>query len=262
MSPAQFNDINPHANKELSPSPSISSSFPLKINKDSHFIKKSSSSSSSPSSSSSSSTSSLVNGVVSNATNKSHHQQRHPVIIYTHSPKIIHTHPKDFMALVQKLTGLSRSDEDDHPDRPNNYNNHKLRSASSNIDEKIDNGAAMAMSDDNESTSVVTEDNNSGTRSGGGSSGSAFGEAQVNSGFVPRPMFDPAAAGAPNPCFNGIPFFNPGSTDFLGSSHHHHTNQPPFNYNYSEDSSLFYMPNIRSSLSSSTLEGMKELPDF
>lgn len=28
-------------------------------------------------------------------------QQRHPVIIYTHSPKIIRTHPRDFMALVQ-----------------------------------------------------------------------------------------------------------------------------------------------------------------
>ncbi|KAL1193043.1 Nuclear speckle RNA-binding protein B [Cardamine amara subsp. amara] len=28
-----------------------------------------------------------------------------PVIIYTVSPKIIHTHPNDFMALVQRLTG-------------------------------------------------------------------------------------------------------------------------------------------------------------
>lgn len=34
-------------------------------------------------------------------------QLRQPVIIYTHSPKIIHTHPKDFMALVQRLTGFT-----------------------------------------------------------------------------------------------------------------------------------------------------------
>ncbi|CAH8351737.1 unnamed protein product [Eruca vesicaria subsp. sativa] len=36
------------------------------------------------------------------------HQQeppRDPVIIYTVSPKIIHTHPNNFMALVQRLTG-------------------------------------------------------------------------------------------------------------------------------------------------------------
>ncbi|XP_038893302.1 VQ motif-containing protein 8, chloroplastic [Benincasa hispida] len=34
-------------------------------------------------------------------------QLRQPVIIYTHSPKIIHTQPKDFMALVQRLTGFN-----------------------------------------------------------------------------------------------------------------------------------------------------------
>ncbi|GAB4840306.1 hypothetical protein Ancab_021072 [Ancistrocladus abbreviatus] len=30
-----------------------------------------------------------------------------PVIIYTRSPTVIHAQPRDFMALVQKLTGLS-----------------------------------------------------------------------------------------------------------------------------------------------------------
>ena len=34
---------------------------------------------------------------------------RQPVIIYTVSPKIIHTNPSDFMNLVQRLTGLSSS---------------------------------------------------------------------------------------------------------------------------------------------------------
>ncbi|OAY65457.1 Nuclear speckle RNA-binding protein B [Ananas comosus] len=36
-------------------------------------------------------------------------QQRPPVIIYTVSPKVIHTHPSEFMSLVQRLTGASSS---------------------------------------------------------------------------------------------------------------------------------------------------------
>ncbi|KAL6906329.1 hypothetical protein ACP4OV_003930 [Aristida adscensionis] len=33
-------------------------------------------------------------------------QHQQPVIIYTHSPKVIRTNPRDFMSIVQKLTGL------------------------------------------------------------------------------------------------------------------------------------------------------------
>ncbi|KAG7013019.1 VQ motif-containing protein 8, chloroplastic, partial [Cucurbita argyrosperma subsp. argyrosperma] len=55
-------------------------------------------------------------------------QLRRPVIIYTHSPKIIHTQPKDFMALVQRLTGCSPPNADKAP------------------------------SDNNDSSSVVTEE--------------------------------------------------------------------------------------------------------
>ncbi|KAK3229823.1 hypothetical protein Dsin_001704 [Dipteronia sinensis] len=36
-------------------------------------------------------------------------QPRPPVIIYTVSPKVIHTNPSDFMTLVQRLTGSSSS---------------------------------------------------------------------------------------------------------------------------------------------------------
>ncbi|KAI3807499.1 hypothetical protein L1987_23429 [Smallanthus sonchifolius] len=36
-----------------------------------------------------------------------HHQHRPPVIIYTVSPKVIHTNPNEFMTLVQRLTGPS-----------------------------------------------------------------------------------------------------------------------------------------------------------
>ncbi|KAG9155283.1 hypothetical protein Leryth_021310 [Lithospermum erythrorhizon] len=38
--------------------------------------------------------------------------QKQPIIIYTHSPKIIHADAKDFMALVQNLTGVLRRSED------------------------------------------------------------------------------------------------------------------------------------------------------
>ncbi|KAL1223298.1 VQ motif-containing protein 8 [Cardamine amara subsp. amara] len=34
------------------------------------------------------------------------HGHAGPVIIYVHSPKVIHTRAEDFMALVQRLTGL------------------------------------------------------------------------------------------------------------------------------------------------------------
>lgn len=34
------------------------------------------------------------------------HSRASPVIIYAHSPKVIHTRAEDFMALVQRLTGL------------------------------------------------------------------------------------------------------------------------------------------------------------
>ncbi|CAL5384493.1 unnamed protein product [Camellia sinensis] len=36
-----------------------------------------------------------------------HHHQTHPRIIYTVSPKVIHTDPSEFMTLVQRLTGSS-----------------------------------------------------------------------------------------------------------------------------------------------------------
>ncbi|CAM8919361.1 unnamed protein product [Rhodiola kirilowii] len=76
----------------------------LQLHKSSHVIHKSSASSSSSVSTACSYTS---------PSNKNH-QRNGPVIIYTHSPKVIHTQPRDFMALVQKLTGLSASFEQTH----------------------------------------------------------------------------------------------------------------------------------------------------
>ncbi|KAI3730586.1 hypothetical protein L1987_61757 [Smallanthus sonchifolius] len=53
----------------------------------------------------------------SHAIQKHHHKQqqqqiRKPIIIYIHSPEIIHTKPHDFMALVQRLTGHDSSSKD------------------------------------------------------------------------------------------------------------------------------------------------------
>ncbi|KAL9330208.1 hypothetical protein ACSQ67_005211 [Phaseolus vulgaris] len=43
-------------------------------------------------------------------------QHKEPVIIYTQSPRIIQTHARHFMELVQKLTGIHHSDLDDTGD--------------------------------------------------------------------------------------------------------------------------------------------------
>ncbi|KAL2318344.1 hypothetical protein Fmac_032220 [Flemingia macrophylla] len=61
---------------------------PLRINKDSHKIKK---------------------PPVAPAPAQQQAPPRLPVIIYTVSPKVIHTTPSDFMSLVQRLTGSSSS---------------------------------------------------------------------------------------------------------------------------------------------------------
>ncbi|PQM42013.1 protein MKS1 [Prunus yedoensis var. nudiflora] len=55
-------------------------------------------------------------------------QPRQPVIIYTVSPKVIHTNPSDFMDLVQRLTGLNSSSSSspptqNNPNNPPNYDN-------------------------------------------------------------------------------------------------------------------------------------------
>ncbi|KAG6746854.1 hypothetical protein POTOM_049225 [Populus tomentosa] len=116
---------------------------PLKVNKDSHMIKKSFPS---PPSSSSSSVSSLaVTGPI----------KPHPVIIYTHSPKVIHTNPKDFMALVQKLTGLSQSEDDPSAPQARKENGNRVVAKEENKKVKIN--------DDNESSSAITDHENYGS---------------------------------------------------------------------------------------------------
>ncbi|KAL4278151.1 hypothetical protein GQ457_03G026050 [Hibiscus cannabinus] len=71
-----------------------------------------------------------------------------PIIIYTHSPKIIHTQARDFMALVQRLTGLSRSHPQTATLRPRN--NHE-------VNRQEDNETSSAI------TFTVTDDQNGGS---------------------------------------------------------------------------------------------------
>ncbi|KAK2405313.1 protein MKS1 [Trifolium repens] len=68
--------------------------------------------------------------------NSSHKPQRVlPIIIYTQSPKIIHTKAQDFMALVQRLTGMSPTNQvlpRQHEVSENNFDS-SLSDGSNNI---------------------------------------------------------------------------------------------------------------------------------
>ncbi|CAL4915734.1 unnamed protein product [Urochloa decumbens] len=93
----------------------------FKVHRDSHSIHKQAAATSPPSSSS---TNSSVSSSSPNAAASANSRrpppapaprqtkppapppQQQPVIIYTHSPKVIRTNPRDFMSIVQKLTGL------------------------------------------------------------------------------------------------------------------------------------------------------------
>ncbi|XP_021975424.1 VQ motif-containing protein 20-like [Helianthus annuus] len=136
-----------------------------------------------------------------------------PLIIYTHSPKVIHTQPRDFMALVQKLTGYTRPLED------------------------TQRAKCQANIDDNESTSVVTEEHGSSVNH---DINSCFVEGGV--GVAPPPFrlgFDPY--------FNPTPVFPTNRVDFLCTP-------SPF---YNPDSMFLN----RNSLSSSSLRVLKDFRD-
>ncbi|KAL5544785.1 hypothetical protein UlMin_008569 [Ulmus minor] len=190
---------------------------PLKINQESHTIKKSSSSP--PSSSTASSPA---------ATKPLPQQQRSPVIIYTHSPKVIHTHPRDFMALVQKLTGQSHPEDTPPPPTTKKPEAGANLSSEANKNTKINN-----TNDDNESTSVITDENCSSEQS-----------QVINSGFVAQP----------NPyLMNNYPIFGSNSGDFFCP------NQPFYNY---PDPLIFSggPPNIRTHVPS--LDGINEFREY
>ena len=97
---------------------------PLKINRDSHLIHKQHPSR------------------MAGAHHQRQQQRPHPVIIYTHSPKVIHTRPHDFMALVQRLTGLTGSEEDQ------THNEIAAQKTLHAGDRKYDNETSSGMTDE------------------------------------------------------------------------------------------------------------------
>ncbi|KAK8579475.1 hypothetical protein V6N13_142683 [Hibiscus sabdariffa] len=137
---------------------------PLKINNHSHLIQKPLPSSS--------------------ADHPMQHQQQKrqgPIIIYTQSPKIIHTQARDFMALVQRLTGLSRSDPEAETATLRPRKNRQ---------------------EDNETSSGITDDQN-------GVCGVV-----VAVGDVAKTTTTESAM---NPFLADMPLFTPSSTDFFCS---------------------------------------------
>ncbi|ESQ48068.1 hypothetical protein EUTSA_v10022101mg [Eutrema salsugineum] len=264
------NDNNSSAGVGIIYPPSPSPSPLLKLNKDSHVIKKP------PSPSSSSSTAA---------------KPRQPVIIYTNTPKIIHTNPKDFMSLVQKLTGMSRSDVDSGGttdrggksinqsvsdltvDRKSNrnrcggghnsYNRNYSGAGAGNGKGIFFNNATIC--EDSESSSVITTDENI----GGGEHG------QVNSSLpysavavavaIPPPLHPPPPPSPPpslsmydtaginyGAYFSTFSIFPPAADNFLCG------NQPFANF----DDPLYFAPNTRSSFSSSSSSGFDGLTEF
>ncbi|XP_010265117.1 PREDICTED: VQ motif-containing protein 8, chloroplastic [Nelumbo nucifera] len=220
MSPAQSSHHDQQLKREINGSrPS-----PLKINKDSHFIQKPSSSAHSPSSTSSSS---CFSGVAAAASNKQ--QQRHPpVIIYTHSPKIIHTQARDFMALVQKLTGLSRSEDQ-------SVQSHQDTAGQVSSSKTNNNNIKPGGHDDTESSSVVTDENCVGG-----------GDVQVSSSSI-SPVSE-----APQSYFSDIPLFTPNAAELFCAP------RPLYRY----PDTVLTPSNIGSSISPSPLEVMKGLQEY
>ncbi|KAM4082888.1 hypothetical protein ACJW30_08G015000 [Castanea mollissima] len=199
MSPAKFHGDHEISKWEMIKGPRPS---PLNINKGSHVIHK-------PSFSSSSSSSS---------------QQKQPVIIYAHSPKIIHTQAQDFMALVQKLTGMSQPNDDDQSQK-----SEKGLSAKGNDGKVI---KPFGHDNRNDSSSALTEEN--------------CGDVKARSSSL-SPIFNQT-----NPYFADIPLFTPSSNNFFCSP------RPVYRY----PDSAFVSPNIGNSMSPSVLEFIKGLPEY
>ncbi|XP_030455594.1 VQ motif-containing protein 20 [Syzygium oleosum] len=247
MSPAHFND---HHHAPLFPPP-------LKTNRDSRSIKKPSPSSSSSSSSTTAAAAPLLASAPAPASasaaaprpSQQQQQQRHPVIIYTHSPKIIHTQPRDFMALVQKLTGISRSSPDDDPKPPPPPPPPPAEAFANSGDEaEAKTSKAGGGGEDNECSSVITEENCSSSVGDGG---------QVNSCFaVAAPGFE-AANGNGSYLSSHLPFVPPNNAaDFLCS------NQPGF-YDFSEATAFgFPASNVRTSYNVSSYSSFERTNNF
>ncbi|CAK9168703.1 unnamed protein product [Ilex paraguariensis] len=226
MSPAKFDEGEQTRMVINGPRPS-----PLKINKDSHVIQK-------PSSSllPININSGQAAAAIKQQNPIANHQLRKPVIIYTHSPKIIHTKARDFMSLVQKLTGLSRSEDetaqgDDHHHQKNNHQPKR------SYDMK-----PPLSRDENESSSDITDE-----KYCVGVGGKADGREENTSSTSPIFKFPSNN----NSFLADIPLFTPNSSDFFSS--------PRPNFRFLETN---ISPNWSNMIPPSFLEVMKDLPEY
>ncbi|KAL7001132.1 hypothetical protein U1Q18_002285 [Sarracenia purpurea var. burkii] len=230
MSPAKFHGKERENRAINGPRPT-----PLRIRKSSYAIQKPSL----PYSPSSSSVFGLASAPENpNPTadhNHQHHHHRHqqqPVIIYAHSPKVIHTKPRDFMALVQKLTGLSRPDRETRgPGQPRNKG---LFSKQVNTIHNETNGDCKVVQHNNESGCVLTDENL------GGGGGAVYRSSSSSSS-----SFSPAFGAVPNQFLADMPLFTPNSATFFFS--------PRPLYRYGDV--LSPLPNMGKSISPSVFRG-------
>ncbi|KAL6295070.1 hypothetical protein ACE6H2_003212 [Prunus campanulata] len=240
---------------------------PLKINKASYLIQKP------PNNNNSSSR--MANQQHPHEHQQHHQQQRQPVIIYTQSPKIIHTQARDFMALVQKLTGLDQTQQPESSTTTDDHVHVKVDASSlsqgrrnqddqiidiNNINSTASNSIISSCShdDNDQSSSGLTDencDNNNNKnvdvvhhQGNKGSSSSSCGY------YPPNAMFSHPS----QPYFADIPLFTPtstSSTDFFCS--------PRPLYRFS-DSSSNASPNVNvgGSISPSMFKFIKGLTEY
>ncbi|KAK3018737.1 hypothetical protein RJ639_003031 [Escallonia herrerae] len=112
-----------------------------------------------------------------------------PVIIYAKSPKIIHAQARDFMSLVQKLTGMSSRSG-------------SKETARSERESKEEGNSLEGNNGNSESSSGVTDEK----QYGGGGRGKEATSSSVS------PLFR-----AHNSFLADIPLFTPNSSDFFSS---------------------------------------------
>lgn len=209
MSPSKFHGSDVTKGVMNGPRP-----LPLRINKDSHVIHK-----------------------------PLHHHQppptdakkRQPVIIYTHSPKVIYAQARDFMALVQTLTG---------PKRPKAAADGEATSLEEAVNEEdsffnekqqhccgggggVNNNVGYV--DNNETTSVLPDDQR------------FMGDVKQDPTVQVSPMYK-----MPNTFLMEAPLFTPNSSEF-----------------YCSTSSLFQPPNMAATaISPSFMDYIKAFPDY
>ncbi|KAL3654419.1 hypothetical protein CASFOL_004100 [Castilleja foliolosa] len=197
-------------------------SSPLRINKDSHAIHKSSS------------FPSHHHRPISGGGSAKHAAKRPPVIIYTQTPRVIHTQAHEFMTLVQKLTGLDRAGEE---------KDDQIHTKSDQSESTIDNGSMSKEDKDsvhnNNNNYVWYEENESSSDLTTDEKIVAHDSSPVSS------MYKVSSMNNMNPYLIDPPFYGPGSSDFLCSS--------------SRPNSIFRSPSVGNQ---SFMDFVKGFPDY